>query len=323
MRRHEIESWALDVVERAQSKQPIEDSRVELKAQWPDDVKKAARRIAAHANAARGEPILWIIGVDEQTGGITGTSFSDFAGWYNSVRAQFDELAPEPVSLNIPIGSLTVTALFFETEAAPFVVKNSEGGAVQREVPWREATGVRSATRSQLLRLLSPLEKLPRIETVASFVRISTGSLVNRSIHWQVFLALFLTQPAGQESVFPSHRCEIVHKIRGQEPQVSSGVNFYGCGARNIIATDSFISVQSSGLFEIRSSSQFIISNAEDLIREEVVFAKGIEVTLNLYSATAERYLTLGVEFEKQKFGHGTQREWEKGLYRFDQRPTR
>ena len=57
-------------------------------------------------------------------------------------------------------------ALYFETDRAPFVVKNQEGGTIQREVPWREATGVKSATRSQLLRLLSPLQRLPSLEVI-------------------------------------------------------------------------------------------------------------------------------------------------------------
>ena len=63
MRRHEIEDWALRIIEQVESGQPNEDYRVELKAQWPD-TREAARRIAGHANAAHGEPILWLIGVD-------------------------------------------------------------------------------------------------------------------------------------------------------------------------------------------------------------------------------------------------------------------
>ena len=69
MRNHEIEAWALGIIDRVIQKQPIEDDRVELKAEWPDAL-KAARRIAGHANAARGEPILWLIGVDEKAGAI-------------------------------------------------------------------------------------------------------------------------------------------------------------------------------------------------------------------------------------------------------------
>ena len=81
-------------------------------------------------------------------GTILSVNFIDFASWYNKVKAEFDELAPEPISINIPTNGGTVTALCFETDRAPYVVKNPQGGTIQREVPWREATDIKSATRS-------------------------------------------------------------------------------------------------------------------------------------------------------------------------------
>jgi hypothetical protein len=54
MRRAELEAWVLEVLERVEQGKPVEDSRVELKREWPDP-ERAARRIAGHANAARGE----------------------------------------------------------------------------------------------------------------------------------------------------------------------------------------------------------------------------------------------------------------------------
>lgn len=68
MRMNDIENWALKIIDRVQSSQPVEDSRVELKAQWPVELNKAARQIAGHANAAHGESILWLIGIDEKEG---------------------------------------------------------------------------------------------------------------------------------------------------------------------------------------------------------------------------------------------------------------
>ena len=66
MRNTDIERWALQVIDRVERQQPVEDSRVELKREWPTSPWSTARRIAGHANAARVEPILWIIGVDEE-----------------------------------------------------------------------------------------------------------------------------------------------------------------------------------------------------------------------------------------------------------------
>ena len=321
MRRHEIESWALDIIDRARLKQPIEDSRVELKADWPTDRKKAARRIAAHANAARGEPILWIIGIDEGKGQVCGASASEFADWYSSVRSEFDELAPEPISLNIPVNAVTVTALLFETDAAPFVVKNSEGGAVQREVPWREATGVRTATRAQLLRLLSPLQQLPLIEIVACRVTLSSWRAENRDeyLRCALKLALFLTQPSDQESVFPSHRSEVIFSIPNQEPlRLEGNVTFLGRGAKNINATGSFISIRSSGLFECRCDPSFRFPNALELIRNNDVFANGISVSQTLYSATAERYLRLSLELNRSEL-NVSDRRFAQGRYTFSE----
>src|SRR5262249_17835092 len=163
----QIESWALRVIERVEAKQPHEDSRVELKAEWPD-YQKAARQIAGHANAARGEPILWLIGVDKDRG-VTGADYNELANWYPPVQSQFDALAPRLVDVNVPWKGKTVVALLFETDRFPFVVKNPVNGQpgcgpVSLEVPWRENTATRSATRSDLIRLISPLRNSLDVE---------------------------------------------------------------------------------------------------------------------------------------------------------------
>ena len=62
----QIESWALRIIDIVKKGQPNEDFLVELKRDWIDK-DKAARRIAGHANAARGENILWLIGVDDNS----------------------------------------------------------------------------------------------------------------------------------------------------------------------------------------------------------------------------------------------------------------
>src|SRR5262245_16139635 len=124
LRPTEIEGRTLSIIDRAIQGQPIEDSRVELKAEWPADEKRAARRIAGHANAARGEPILWIVGVDEGGRRVTGAEISDFADWWVRVKACFDELAPEVSSVNVPSDGKTVVALCFETDRAPYVANN-------------------------------------------------------------------------------------------------------------------------------------------------------------------------------------------------------
>jgi hypothetical protein len=81
MRRPEVEAWALGVVEQIGGGHPLEDPQVELKREWPDPM-RAARRLAAHANAARGEPILWLVGVDEQSGIVAVEGAPELADWH-------------------------------------------------------------------------------------------------------------------------------------------------------------------------------------------------------------------------------------------------
>lgn len=165
MKNSQIERWALEIIDRVEAHQPIEDSRVELKAQWPNEPAKAARRVAGHANAARGEHILWLIGVDEESG-VSGADHQEMADWFAGVSKQFDGLAPRCYDLNVPTkDGKTVVALLFETDRAPFVVANpafgnTKGEGVQFEAPWREGTRVRSATRSELVRMFSDIEAL-------------------------------------------------------------------------------------------------------------------------------------------------------------------
>jgi hypothetical protein len=88
MRPHEIERWTLNVIDRVNARQPNEDQRVELKSEWIDPY-KAARRIAGHANSAHGEPILWLIGVDEEDG-VVGANMVDLAGPLKWNRSSMD-----------------------------------------------------------------------------------------------------------------------------------------------------------------------------------------------------------------------------------------
>jgi hypothetical protein len=165
MKSRQIERWALEVIERAEAHQPIEDSKVELKAEWPADPARAARRIAGHANAARGEHILWLIGIDEDKG-VIGANYAEMSDWLAGISKQFNELTPRCYDLNVPTkDGKTVVALVFETDRAPYVVKNpafgnTTGEGVKFEVPWREGTIIRSATRSDLMLLFTDVALL-------------------------------------------------------------------------------------------------------------------------------------------------------------------
>lgn len=112
MRAIEIEAWALRVINLVEDEAPIEDSRVELKARWPEDQNKAARQIAGSCNAAAGDLVLWLIGVDQVTG-VVGDNPVDMATWWSRVSSEFDGQAPyvQEVFLSLPKGTVLRSCL--------------------------------------------------------------------------------------------------------------------------------------------------------------------------------------------------------------------
>jgi hypothetical protein len=177
MQPHELETWVLKIVDRVKAKQPVEDSRVELKSEWPGP-NDAARRIAGLANASHGAPALWIVGIDEKANQIVGADEQNLANWWPQVVSEFESgFAPDKQDLAIPTDGVTVVALLFQTDRRPFVVKNAQQGRVQFEVPWRDATGIRTARRRELITLLSPLVAIPHLQVLdGSLVCNVTGS---------------------------------------------------------------------------------------------------------------------------------------------------
>lgn len=234
MNSRQIENWALKVIDCVKSGQPNEDFLVELKRDWIHGA-KAARRIAGHANAARGENILWLIGVDEKEG-VIGAKTADLASWYPTVESFFNELAPRMIPLNVPVDGKTVVALLFETDRAPFVVKNpvygsSSGGAVELEVPWRENTSIRSARRSDLIRLLTPLELLPEIEILDGYLtktiegEDSVGNYIPDEL--RLSLELYIVPKSRNRIVIPFHRCQVEFETLGIPTIESIWVRLY------------------------------------------------------------------------------------------------
>src|SRR5580658_8864211 len=122
MKNLEIESWALRVLDRVANGRPVEDDRVEIKAEWPEPV-KVHRRLAGHANTVRGDNILWLIGADEKNG-VVGATREELSNWLSSVQAGFEGVAPTLQNLNVIFDGKTVVALCFDTSRFPYVVKN-------------------------------------------------------------------------------------------------------------------------------------------------------------------------------------------------------
>jgi hypothetical protein len=172
-----LQGWAYEVVERVAKKTFTEDDLVEFKRTWIE-VHKAARRIAAQANAARGEDCLWLIGIDESgPDPFVGIGSTDPDSWLREVESYFiDKHHPEWQCFQIAYDGKSVYALAFGTSDFPFLINlkklNQKSGhpegVAEAELPWRVGTGARSATRLQILSLLYRVPPLPDIEVLGS-----------------------------------------------------------------------------------------------------------------------------------------------------------
>src|SRR5262245_30570385 len=112
----EVEQQARAAIARAQGGSQSESSIVELKREWTfqNDYRKAARRLAGIANAARCQPVIWVVGVDETNGNILGADRNELANWWPQIQSHFDAVYPA-MEHNAPfdIEGKTVVALCF------------------------------------------------------------------------------------------------------------------------------------------------------------------------------------------------------------------
>lgn len=211
--KQQLEDWARAVLGQM-GRNGVEDSFVELKARWPEP-KEVARQLAGHANAARGQPILWLIGVDERRGVV---DFDDVepSTWFAQVKTQFEGDTWPDLDLHLRMTSndRPLIALRFRTDRAPYQVKNPEfrGGAAQWEIPWREASGTRTARREDLLRILVKSSLVPSVEVLTAEASVNVErtaeGMVLQKLHASAELYVV---PASRDRVaLPAHRCSLV-----------------------------------------------------------------------------------------------------------------
>jgi hypothetical protein len=255
----QLEHRVLQIVDAVKARQVPEDSRVELKAQWPVAGEyKTARKLAGHANAARGAPILWIIGVDERGGSVTGAPENELANWWPAVQKHFNGVPPMLLyNISVPVDGNNVVALLFDTSRAPFVVTVPGGGAVDREVPWREGNQTRSAKREDLIRVLVPVQILPDVEMLqgALFLFENDGRRSTAGIAtWRLELVFYLMPPSRDVLYFPFHRCSTSFRLRSSDQRfdLKDRVELCSVGkeglSSNIAVTTSDLVVSGPGL---------------------------------------------------------------------------
>jgi len=189
----EVKNWAESIIQRVQSHKPTEDARVECKASWVN-VQHVARQLAGHANAAKSEPVLWLIGIDEKGGMIPGAEHKELNNWYPQLVKEFDGVAPRlSVDVNVDVEDKTVVALLFETVDAPFIIKVPNTDRL--EIPWREGTRTRSATRAEVVRTLSLLQAQGTLIPIKEFAEETPKAqalAIERPPYWEYLLTVEL-----------------------------------------------------------------------------------------------------------------------------------
>lgn len=224
--RIQLESRVQDIYDLVKKGKKNEDSFVEMKSTWPSDPSKAARRIAGHANFARGEAILWLIGLDE-TEGVKEFESEELADWWQKVKTEFESVAPELKEYVVHTDDGPIMTLCFDTSSGPFVVKNPAhgkrgGGPVSLEIPWRDGTKVRTATRANLIRLIAPLQPLPSIEILSASVGVCECDAINDShnegfppitkkphLEWNIHIEMYVAPQVGTTVILPLHRTRL------------------------------------------------------------------------------------------------------------------
>jgi hypothetical protein len=312
----QVETWALRVIEQVQNKEPIEDSRVELKREWID-ANKAARRIAGHANVARGDPILWLIGVDEVSG-VHGAVHNELANWWPAVAREFSEVAPSYMDVVVtPPGSPAIVALQFDTSRYPYVVRNEVfgvkgGGAVAWEIPWRQAASTRTALRSEVMLMLAGLTRKPDVKVLAAqidveSVRVKTDSALRR-LDWTLQADLFFM--VREEITIPLHTCVLTMRELGQSEPLGARDKSIRLGPRafpnvidradsvTVFGTSSELILRGSGLAELSATFETREFQSNELDE----FAFEIEFTFTPVFATAP----VIVQFEMRPRRRGT-----------------
>jgi hypothetical protein len=207
-----LEATVRDIVENIERKQPHEDSYIELKGEWIP-ARDAARQLAAQANAARGEPIVWIFGVCKNRG-VLGVEDQELSNWLAQLESYFDDRHTprlNPAKL-VRFGDKTVVALRFETDDPPYVVKTGASGGVEREVPWRAGTLTRTSKRSELLQLLVPLRSLPRLELFKAELRRKPREFEGQALY-VLTTTIYVVPATGESITIPFQRASVLFRL--------------------------------------------------------------------------------------------------------------
>ena len=147
--RNEIVQLCLNTLASLRQGFNCETDSIEIKREIPQNSRKAARLIAAAANASDDDDVIWLIGIDEKTGQIEPAQKEELSAWYQQLTRFFDGPSPRlRLVENVWVDEKPLVTLVFEGSERPYVMKLDDGDS--REIPWRQGNRTRSATREEL-----------------------------------------------------------------------------------------------------------------------------------------------------------------------------
>jgi hypothetical protein len=312
MRKSEVDYWVLQVADRVKAGQQVEDARVETKLDWPSPDHTTARQLAGLANAARGEPVLVLIGVDPRNQTIESADCKELANWWPAVSKWFNGVAPDlEHDLVVPYGDKALVALVLDTRRAPFVVTVPSGGPIDRDVPWREGTRTRSATREDLLRLLIPVSRAPNVERIwwqmerrAGYMNATVRAL---SVpHLDLEVGIYVTPRSADIVVFPDHRSRGAIRWPGGEALLTYFDFEVGERSQSMRNSGSDLTVTAPGFVVLRASAPFEGELAETMKLEfEVTLTTTEEQEIKIAGALVPRSRRPGLGSAKDEITWG------------------
>lgn len=294
MRPHEIEFRALRAIEGLQKKIAPPESAVAVFPTWPAAGPATARRLAGHANAARGRDLLWLIGIGRD-GKIRGADIKKFNDWWVGVATYFDALAPDVQPLRVPgPNGKSLIALHIQTERAPFLYSRKPGSDMTAEVPWYDSGAVRSARRNELIAVLSPLQDLPAFEVLdaelSAWRTHRTAYGPQLSFRWSLDATVYVVPKAETRVVIPFHRCKseiglagTSFRSRGTELTLTPDK-----ASSSVRATESALMVEGLGRFFLFCCGQTAEAN--------LPLDHSAIMQFDFFPSGAERSATIGAE---------------------------
>lgn len=214
MNREELVAWIEACLDAAKQGLLVEDSFVELKAEFPKDHDRAARQIAGHANSARGSRLLWIVGVRED-GTVDGARKHELADWWHGIRRRFDGSSPNLTrSISIRLGKKNVVGLLFTTNDPPYLVNCSDG---RRVVPWRDCNSTRCASKEELRGLLREFAHQPDVDLLHS--DFSLYRVPRKGWNCWFKAKLYVKPRLRSRIIIPYHEAGVWVEILGRGPR--------------------------------------------------------------------------------------------------------